>query len=223
MLLAATTLAGLPGCNETMSALHPAGPAAREIASLWTVMLSGSAVIFTFVMALLLTAFRRASATGRADERVWFWALGLAFPLLTLTGLTAYGLVVGQRIRAEPNEDVVVVQAEARQWLWTFGYSDAPGLRTENILHIPAGVPVNVEITSLDVIHSFWVPRLAGKLDAIPGRVNRLRIEANLPGDYAGASAEFSGAGYLETVFTVRAHDPAGWDEFLATPALSRW
>lgn len=220
MVRAASTLAGLPGCNQTLSALHAAGPAAREIASLWTVMLSGSAAIFAFVMALLLIAFRRPSATGRADERVWFWTLGLAFPLVTLTGLTIYGLEVGQRIRAEPDQDVVVVQAEARQWLWTFGYSDAPGLRTENILHIPAGIPVDVEITSLDVIHAFWVPRLGGKLDAIPGRINRLRIEADAPGDYAGASAEFSGAGYRETAFTLRAHDPAGWAEFLATPVL---
>jgi len=107
------------------------------------------------------------------------------------------------------------VQAEARQWAWRFSYSDAPDLVTDSVLHIPAGRPVDVEITSLDVVHSFWIPRLAGKLDALPGHVNVLRIEASAPGTYAGQSAEFSGAGYLGHVFTVEAHDPDSWVRFL--------
>jgi cytochrome c oxidase subunit 2/cytochrome aa3-600 menaquinol oxidase subunit 2 len=73
-----------------------------------------------------------------------------------------------------------------------------------------------VEITSADVIHSFWVPRLAGKLDAIPGRTNVLRLQADAPGDYHGVSAEFSGAGYLGHRFTVRAVDDEDWAAFLA-------
>jgi cytochrome c oxidase subunit 2/cytochrome aa3-600 menaquinol oxidase subunit 2 len=208
-----TTLNGLAGCTETLSALHPAGPAAREIATLWTVMLIGAVGIFLFVMLLLVMAWRGKGA--HAGDRVWFWGLGLAFPLVTLTALTAYGLVLGERLRPVASPDVVVVRAEARQWAWSFGYADAPGITTADILHIPAGRPVDVEITSRDVVHAFWVPRLAGKLDAIPGRTNRLRIEADLPGDYAGASAEFSGTGYRDHVFTVRAHDPAAWAAFL--------
>ncbi len=74
---------------------------------------------------------------------------------------------------------------------------------------------MNVEITSTDVIHSFWVPRLAGKLDAIPGHVNVLRIKAASPGTYSGQSAEFSGRGYREHVFMVEAHDAASWATFL--------
>ena len=176
-------------------------------------MLVGSGVIFLFVMLLLVFAWRRNA--GRAEDRVWFWGLGLAFPIVTLTALTAYGLVLGERLRPVASPEVVVVRAEASQWVWTFGYEDAPGVTTENILHIPAGRPVDVEITSTDVVHSFWVPRLAGKLDALPGHVNRLRIEADAPGDYAGASAEFSGAGYRDHVFILRAHDEAGWTAFL--------
>ena len=73
-----------------------------------------------------------------------------------------------------------------------------------------------MEITSTDVVHSFWVPRLAGKLDAIPGRTNVLRLQADAPGDYEGLGAEFNGAGYLDHRFTVRALDAEGWDAFLA-------
>lgn len=165
-------------------------------------------------MALLAVALRR--RPGHASPRFWFWGLGLAFPIVTLSSLTVYGLVLGDRLRPQDAPDLVTVGAEARQWVWAFTYADVPGRVTEGVLHIPAGQPVNVEITSRDVIHSFWVPRLHGKLDAIPGHTNVLQIEADLPGDYAGASAEFSGPGYREHTFTVRAHDPAGWADFLA-------
>ena len=97
-----------------------------------------------------------------------------------------------------------------------FRYADAPDRATEGVLHIPAGRPVDVEITSVDVLHSFWVPRLAGKLDAVPGHVNVLRIEAASPGDYAGVSAEYNGPGYREHAFTVRALDDEDWAAFLA-------
>ena len=139
----------------------------------------------------------------------------LGFPLVTLAALTGYGLVVGERLLPRDAPDLVTVSTEARQWAWTFRYAGAPLAATEGVLHIPAGRPVNVEITSTDVIHSFWVPRLAGKLDAIPGHVNVLRIEAERPGTYAGQSAEFSGPGYREHVFSVEAHDAAAWATFL--------
>ena len=139
----------------------------------------------------------------------------LGFPLVTLAALTGYGLVVGERLLPRDAPDLVTVSTEARQWAWTFRYAGAPLAATEGVLHIPAGRPVNVEITSTGVIHSFWVPRLAGKLDAIPGHVNVLRIEAERPGTYAGQSAEFSGPGYREHVFSVEAHDAAAWATFL--------
>lgn len=180
-------------------------------------MLVGGLVILLLVLGLLAAALLRGPApeSGESSARVWLWGLGLGFPLVTLAALTMYGLVMGERLLPREARDLVTVQAEARQWVWAFGYADAPGLVTEGILHIPTGRPVDVEITSLDVVHSFWVPRLAGKLDAIPGHVNVLRIEATAPGTYAGQSAEFSGPGYREHVFTVEAHDPAAWDQFL--------
>lgn len=177
-------------------------------------MLAGAGVIFFFVVGLLALAWR--CHGDRSDGRVWFWGLGLAFPISVLTALTWHALVLGKRLRPVAVPDVVTVQAEARQWAWSFGYADAPGRVTNEILHIPAGRPVDVEISSRDVVHAFWVPRLAGKLDAIPGHVNRQRLQADAPGDYAGVSAEFSGAGYHEHTFIVRAHDAAGWTAFLA-------
>jgi heme/copper-type cytochrome/quinol oxidase subunit 2 len=146
--------------------------------------------------------------------RVWIVGLGLAFPMVVLAALLAYGLAVGEGLIPREGADVIHVGAQARRWVWTFTYDDAPGQETQGTLHIPAGRPVDVAITTTDVIHSFWVPRLAGKLDAIPGHVNILRIEADRPGTYEGVSAEFSGAGYDGFTFTVIAHDDAGWDTF---------
>jgi cytochrome c oxidase subunit 2/cytochrome aa3-600 menaquinol oxidase subunit 2 len=200
--------------------MHPAGPAAAAIATLWWVMLIGAAAIFLVVVVLLILGLRLREGQDAPEaearlERIWIQGLGLGFSLAVLAALTAYGLVIGERLLPRPETGLVTVRAEGAQWVWRFSYDDAPGRVTEGVLHIPAGRPVDVEITTADVIHSFWAPRLAGKLDAIPGHVNILRIEADAAGDYDGVSAEFSGRGYTEHRFTVRAHDEAAWDAFL--------
>lgn len=200
-----------------LSTVDPAGPAARTIATLWWVMLSGAGVIFALVMVLLVLPYRaQIGPRGEARQiRIWILGLGLAFPMTVLAALLGYGLFVGEQLLPRDLPDVVRVGAEGRQWAWTFTYEDAPGTTTQDVLHIPAGRPVDVAITTADVIHSFWVPRLAGKLDAVPGRANILRIEADAPGVYQGLSAEFSGAGYDRFTFSVTAHDAAGWQAFL--------
>ena len=81
---------------------------------------------------------------------------------------------------------------------------------------LPAGMPVDLVITSGDVIHSFWIPRLAGKMDAIPGRVNVLRVQADTPGPYAGECAEFCGTGHAGMRFEVVVHPAADFAAVLA-------
>jgi len=219
MCLSTLTLLLLGGCTQELSIMHPAGPAAATIATLWWVLLVGAVAIFTLVMVLLLLAFRARDAADSSDhshERRWIVGLGLAFPVTVLAALLVYGLSIGERLMPSAAPDLVTVGAEARQWAWRFTYADLPDRETHDVLHIPAGTPIDVQITTADVIHSFWVPRLAGKLDAIPGHVNVLRIEADLPGEYDGVSAEFSGVGYRAHEFTVVAHDSAGWSAFIA-------
>src|SRR5690606_30660635 len=89
-------------------------------------------------------------------------------------------------------------------------------LRTINVLHVPAGVPIHVRIMASDVIHSFWVPRIAGKLDAVPGKVNRLRLMIDEPGEYAGVCAEFCGDGHTSMRFNVIAHSLEDLESALA-------
>lgn len=205
------------GCTNHLSTVHPAGPAAATIATLWWVLLAGAVTIFAMVMVLLVLAFRASGSDAPSAEhgleRHWIIGMGLVFPGVVLAALLAYGLIIGERLLPRDATDIVQVEAEARQWAWRFTYPGRPIAAADGVLHIPAGRPIDVHITSLDVIHSFWVPRLAGKLDAIPGHVNILRIEADLPGTYAGVSAEFSGTGYQNHRFIVTAHDAAGWAE----------
>jgi cytochrome c oxidase subunit 2 len=178
-------------------------------------MLVGAAAIFSLVCVLLLLAFRRRGAARAASANAWILGGGLVFPVATLSVLLAYGLIVGEQLLPRADPAALRIGAEARRWQWTFTQPGAAGpIRTRDVLHIPAGRPIDVELTTRDVIHAFWVPRLAGKMDAIPGRRNVLRIEAHRPGIYHGLCAEFCGAGHARHGFRVVALDAAGWARF---------
>ncbi|WP_212611929.1 cytochrome c oxidase subunit II [Sphingomonas baiyangensis] len=180
-------------------------------------MLAGGAAILVLVCALLALAFRPRGAVRDTSVRRWIVGGGLIFPTAILAVLLAYGLVVGERLLPREDPRTIRVVAEASRWQWTFAQPGNAGMiRTPGVLHIPAGRPVDVELRTLDVIHAFWVPRLAGKLDAIPGHRNVLRIEAGQPGMYYGLCAEYCGIGHAGHGFRVIAHDAAGWASFQA-------
>jgi cytochrome c oxidase subunit 2/cytochrome aa3-600 menaquinol oxidase subunit 2 len=215
VIIVTSTPLTLSGCAGDLSTLQPAGPAAAAVADLWWVMLAGSAAILALVLTLLGAAFRQ-GGEGRERTGTWIVGLGLAFPIAVLAALLTWGLLLGERHLVPGRGEGAQVGAEGRQWSWTFRYPGSGRAPTEGVLVIPAGRPVDVAVTSADVVHSFWVPRLAGKLDAIPGRTNVLRLQADAPGEYAGLGAEFNGAGYARHRFVVRALDEAGWRAFLA-------
>lgn len=202
-----SVIAALAGCDSGLSTLAPAGPAAQAIAQLWWAMLAGAAVLTALVWGLVAWGFRRPAVTPRST-RFWALGMGVAMPLAVLVVLVGAGLWIGEHMQARPNTQAVQVHAQARQWAWRFTQAGVSGqaVHTDNVLYIPAGQPVHVHITSADVIHSFWVPRLGGKMDAIPGHRNVLRIQADAPGRYQGISAEFSGVGYGQMSFEVIAY-----------------
>lgn len=173
-------------------------------------MLAGATVLATLVFVLLALSFRR---TSRAvSDRTWILGLGLAMPVGVLGTLLVYALVVGSSLLPTPVPDGVRVEVVAKRYGWAF--RSPSGRLSDGVLHLPAGRPVDLAITSTDVIHSLWIPRLAGKMDAMPGHVNVLRVQASEPGEYRGECAEYCGTGHKEHGFRVIAHDPASWTAY---------
>lgn len=201
--LGATPLV-LAGCTGELSTLDPAGPRAQNLATLWWVMFAGSMVLFALVMGLLALTYVRPAWITRLSARQWIIGGGLVMPIPVLVLLTGTALVFGEQLL--PKGDVPVrIEAHAQRWSWTFTNPDGTVAEDET-LHMPAGEPVDIVVTAEDVIHSFWVPRLGGKIDAIPGHENVIRLEADQPGIYWGICAEYCGSGHETMLFRVEAH-----------------
>ena len=147
-------------------------------------------MLFVLVMALFALVILRPGWGARTSPTRWIVLGGLCLPALVLTPLVAYALIAGERLLPRHAAEPLRIEAEARQWIWMFRYPGNGGIKTEGILHLPAGVPIDVVVTSRDVIHAFWIPRLAGKIDAVPGHTNVLRIQADMPGRYQGLCNE---------------------------------
>lgn len=151
----------------------------------------------------------------------WIVLGGLVLPALILVPLVTYGMIVGEQLLPLPRNTPQRIEAQGRQWVWIFRYTNNGGVRTVNVLHLPAGIPVDIAVSSLDVIHSFWIPRIAGKIDAVPGHVNLLRIQANEPGRYEGQCSEFCGIGHTGMRFAVIVHPASDFAAALALAAGS--
>ncbi|SHF74221.1 cytochrome c oxidase subunit 2 [Kaistia soli DSM 19436] len=214
-------MATLAGCAGPRSTLDPAGPAASTIATLWWVLLVGAALLFLLVMVLFVIVMMRPGWARKVSPARWIVLGGLVLPAIVLTPLVVYALMTGERLLPRSADNPLRIEAEAEQWHWNFTYPSAGGVKTEGVLHLPAGRPIDVVVTSLDVIHAFWIPRLAGKIDAIPGHANVLRIEADQPGTYEGLCNEFCGKGHSGMRFDVIVHPAAAYDAALVAPDLA--
>lgn len=194
--------------------LAPASANARSAAGLWWGMFIWFTAVLAGVVALWLYAMKRPpdsspdSREGIHPRRWLIWG-GLVLPITSMAVILAFGIPAGHRMLPLSLEDgeVLRVNVTAHQWWWEVSYPES-GIRLVDELHIPAQTPVDVHLTSADVIHSFWVPRLGGKLDMLPGRTNVLRLNADAPGAYRGQCAEFCGTGHAHMKFTVIAHSP---------------
>jgi cytochrome c oxidase subunit 2 len=173
-------------------------------------MLAG-ALLIAIGMGLLLLVALRPGGGGLAPRPMIVWG-GLVFPALVLTALVAAAFLLGER--ALPRGDALRIEAVSRQFSWEFRYPN--GASTRDLLHIPAGRPVEFAVTSEDVVHAFWIPRLGGKIDAIPGHRNLVRLSADRPGRYRGICAEFCGDGHAVMRFSVEAHAPAEYEAVLS-------
>jgi cytochrome c oxidase subunit II len=225
----------LVGCSGIQSSLDPAGDQAASIKSVWDAMLIVCGVMYALVLGFLALAIWRkradiglTPATGHTaaeptlERGLAGWT---ALIVVGLIGLITVSFLVDRGL-AEAGPRPLNIKVTANQWWWSIEYQDSDPsqtLRTANELHLPLGRPARIELHSNDVIHSFWVPNLAGKEDLIPGRVNHLVVTPRRAGQYRGQCAEFCGLQHAHMALDVTVEQPGqfeAWRQAQLQPAM---
>jgi cytochrome c oxidase subunit 2 len=196
------------------------------MADLWWLMLGlGTAVFVVFAVLLGLALFRKPSAAAEDgsddaddDARAGRWILGWgvvgpAVVILVVFVATVYAM---RATALQPATDGVVIDVTAHQWWYEVSYPQT-GATVRDELHLPVGEPVTLRLTSADVIHSFWVPELGGKLDMLPDGVNTLVLQADEPGEHVSRCAEFCGLEHATMRLTVVAEPVAEFEAWVAS------
>jgi cytochrome c oxidase subunit II len=221
--LALSGCAGAPVTRGIPDSLSPRGPAAENIASLWWLMFGLGTAVFIAVTVLLLYAVRKRRRydlyaevdMDPPDGRSWIWWGGIILPAVILAITFAATMVSLSAIARPQSAPALEIEVTGRQWWWEVRY---PGLdfTTANELHLPVGEPALIHLTSGDVIHSFWVPQVHGKLDLNPGEINSFIFESDQTGIYRGLCAEFCGLQHANMQFMVVVESGEDFDLWVA-------
>lgn len=208
--------ASLGGCNRIQSTYHPFGVEADSILSLAWWLMGGGIVIAIAMLTLIVFAQRQPENSISHQQGMRFIAIvGGIVPAIVLTVLLVAALPMMKPLEAGGNPLIVEVQGE--QFWWRIRYPDAPDgpVITANQLVLPVGRTAILKLTAGDVVHSFWVPGLGGKMDMIPGRENELVVRAEKAGVYRGQCTEFCGLSHALMAFEVRAVAPRDFERWL--------
>lgn len=207
-LVLVALVASLCGCEGAQTALGGQGEQAQQFITLLAIFMAVCTIMYLLVVGAMLAALlrrRRARDEHVVDNRLHHRSSPFLTPLLIgwtaliavgLAGLTIASYVFDRGHARAAASEALWIDVTANQWWWDVTYvspNSAANLRTANELHLPVGVPVHIRLQSNDVIHSFWVPNLAGKQDLIPGRTNDITLLPRRTGYYRGACAEFCG------------------------------
>ena len=225
ILAGAASLLLLSGCAGVQSALDPSGVEAQRVATLYLVMTVGAGIILAGVIALAAGAMFGGDGLRRLlSSEPFIVGAGLVFPAVTLAGLLSYGLLTfAPRSSAATDPEGAFATITGEMWWWRVAYHLPDGSRIEsaNELRIPVGIPVTLALETADVLHSFWVPNLAGKLDMIPGRTNFLTLTATEAGISRGQCAEYCGGAHAFMGLNVIAMPPEEFRSWLEAEAES--
>lgn len=208
----------LIGCSSASGMLDPRSPVAAQIADLWWLLLVVALLVFAPVLGLLLYALFHArpddlsTPDKKLEERLVVGG-GLVMPILVLSFVFVLTVQNTLALSQAPT-DALTIRVTGHRWWWQVNYP-AAGFETANEIHIPTGTPVRVELVTADVIHSFWVPQLAGKVDLMPNKTNELWLHAAEAGTFSGYCAEFCGLQHAMMKFRIRAMPPDEFDAWL--------
>lgn len=222
VVVVAPLLLGLAACDGPFpqSTLHPASDFSRAIDDLSRTIFWFAIGVFVVVEGLLLYVVvrYRARPGGEARHIHGSTALEIAWTLAPAVVLVFIAVPTMQtifQVDGRPTSDALEVEVIGHQWWWEFKYPQL-GITTANELHVPAGRPVALVMTSADVIHSFWAPRLGGKRDVMPGRTTRLAFTADSASTFLGQCAEFCGESHANMRFRVMVDQSATFEEWAA-------
>ena len=202
----------LAGCGGPQSALDPAGRGAERIADLFWWMTFGAVLVWLAVVALGVWAVRaRPERSSQRKAATLIIGGGAVVPTVVLAGLLAHGLALLPGLLAPAPAGSLEIEVSGEQWWWRVRYlppgGDAAGMagiiELANEIRLPVGEPVQLHLDSPDVIHSFWIPSLGGKIDMVPGRRTRMALEPTRTGVFRGVCAEYCGASHALMAFDV--------------------
>lgn len=229
-VVAVVVAGSVAGCGSSIqSPLDPAGVNAGHISWLLWIMLGVLSATFVLVLLFLSAALAKAPRlqtfepphiAPTEDLRTWRGVgAAIAVTVVTLFGLLVASLLTGSRVAALPEPaGAITIEVIGRQWWWEIRYPHAQAdqvITTANEIHVPVGVPIVINSTSPDVIHSFWVPALHGKRDVLPGRINTFWLQADRAGTYRGQCAEFCGLQHSHMAFYVIAEPREEFERWL--------
>ena len=217
-----------PSCRAAspMDYLHADGLMAKRILPLTQALLIVSAVVVVVITALVLIAVLRGGRGGAVPDtpllespgRGWI-SIGVGLSTLVLVGLVVWTSMTMARIANPPTKPALSIDVRGHQWWWEFVYqNDDPSkiFTTANEIHIPVGMPVRFTLNGEDVIHTFWVPSLGGKIQIIPGQTNVTWLQADKPGVYRGQCSQFCGQQHAHMIFSVFADTPDAFEAWRA-------
>jgi cytochrome c oxidase subunit 2 len=208
----------------------PQGPQAKTIADLYWIMFVAAVVVLAIVDgAIIYAGIKFRERPGHVARQFHGHnLLEVTWTVIPTLMVVSFSVLSWQKLDFINNTrggDVgMVIQAQGAQWSWTFSYPNEDRfktldgyLKTPEELHIPVGTKILIELSAKDVIHSFWVPSIGGKKDAVPGRATELWIQADKPGTYKGQCFEFCGDGHADMLITLVAHSPADYAAWAVT------
>lgn len=207
-----------------MSTLEPAGIAAEKIVDLFWALTVGAAIVWIAVIGLGIYAVRvRATPQNRRQAAMFIIGGGAALPTVILAGYLVYGLALLPQLTAPAPEGSLKIEVTGEQFWWRVRYHLPNGEEFElaNEIRLPVGEPVDFLLTSPDVIHSFWIPSIGGKMDMVPGRVNRLTLEPTRTGVFRGACAEYCGTSHARMNFYAVVTQRDEFDQWVEVEARS--